>query len=96
MKNFKIIDNTYSPLQAKEVLLTLFGDKIRFLHIQALRMREMYSGDTSAIEQRIEELKVAQSEFVKLLDEAAAQNMDIKINGEIELELIPQNVEVEK
>ncbi len=88
MKSFTLLDSTYSPLEAREVILTLIGDKIRFLNLQCLRIREMYSGDTSHLEERIAELKRSKEEIEAMLEKAAAENMDISFHSEIELSLV--------
>ncbi len=88
MDKFTLLDSTYSPKEAKEVILTLIGDKMRFLNMLCLRTREMYSGDTSHLEERIEELKRNKEELQLILDEATEKGMDISLQSEISVKLV--------
>lgn len=88
MQRFTLLDSSYSPIEAREVILTLIGDKIRFLNMQCLRIREMYSGDTSHLEERIAELKESKKELEKLLNEAAEKGQIIELQSEISVKLV--------
>lgn len=93
MEKFTLLDSSYSPKEAKEVILTLIGDKIRFLNMLCLRTREMYSGDTSHLEERIDELKKNKEELQLMLDKAVAEGMDISLQSEISVKLVKSKSE---
>lgn len=88
MEKFTLLDSTYTPDQAREVVLTLISDKIRFLNMQSLRIREMYSGDTSHLEERIEDLKKSKKEIEAILDAAKNEGKDVSFSSEISVKLV--------
>jgi uncharacterized protein (DUF342 family) len=53
----KLIDNTYSLDEGKELLMALINDKIKFLNMKVFSLQERFGSDTSKFEQRIAELK---------------------------------------
>jgi hypothetical protein len=87
MEKFELIKNTYPPIEAREVLLSLIGDKIRFLNIKSWRIQEMHGADTTHITQRIEELKETNRQIQSLLEKASADHMDVEIESNIFIRL---------
>lgn len=67
MKEFKLVDSTYAAEDAREVLLSLVSDKIRFLNTQVLSAEERFSGENKQhfkeraayLEKEAEELRAA-------------------------------------
>ena len=66
--SIKLIDSTYPAKHAKEVILTLLNDKIRFLSVQILSMEERFGEDTEHMRRRITELECEKRELIIALD----------------------------
>lgn len=86
-ESFKLIDGTFDPSEAADVLFSVFGDKIRFHNIQILSVQERFSGDTSYSEKRLHELKESKRQVADLILRARDNNYDIEINGVINITL---------
>jgi len=64
----KLIDSTYSAKDAKEVLLSLINDKIRFLSQKIVSIEERFGGDTSHLEKRVQQLTQERSQLITLFE----------------------------
>jgi hypothetical protein len=83
--SFKLVDTCYPAHEAKQVLLALINDKIKFLNVQILSITERYNGDTSHLENRVIELKEEKERLKELLKAAKEQDLDVTIDGNVEL-----------
>lgn len=63
-----LIDSTYAPEQAREVLCSLLNDKIRFLNHQILSNFERFGSDTSHLEKRLAEVKAERDQLISQLN----------------------------
>lgn len=83
-QQFTLIDSTYAPEQAREVLCSLLNDKIRFLNHQVLSTAERFGSDTSHLEKRLVEIKAQRDQLVNQLknlsNEAYLLEIDCQIN----------------
>lgn len=84
----KLIDGTFSPENAAEVLHAVLDDKIRFHNIRILSIQERFGGDTSASENRLRELKAAKAKVSQILAEAKAANLDLEIFSCIDIKFV--------
>lgn len=86
---FKLIDSTYTAEDAREVMLSLVNDKIKFLNLKVFSLKEMNRNiDTSHQENRIRQLK---KEFIKLhesLESALEEGADIAIDCEVKFRVL--------
>ena len=64
----KLINSSYAKNDAKEVLLSLLNDKIRFLSQRIFSLQERFGIDTRHEEARLEELKKARKGLLQILN----------------------------
>ena len=86
--NLKLIDSTYSPEEAKEVLSSLISDKIKFLNLQIFSKSERFGEDTSHLENRIKYLDSEKEKLFKLIEQAKVDGRDLSIRCDIQVESI--------
>ncbi|MDW7691702.1 hypothetical protein R9C00_16860 [Flammeovirgaceae bacterium SG7u.111] len=87
MKNhqFNLIDNTYSVNEAKELLLTLINDKVKFLDMHMFSLNERYGADTAHLTKRVKELKASRAELIEVLRKLENDQHFIDINCAVQL-----------
>jgi hypothetical protein len=76
----KLIDNTYSKSEAKDLLSALINDKIRFLKQKVFSIQERTGGDTSYYEKRIAELQDEKVQLVKKFKEMEHEDFSVEID----------------
>lgn len=85
----KLIDGTFSPSDARQILLSLVKSKMDFHNIEKLSNEVRLGRDTANTEHRLAELKKL-GETLKLLCESAAENgSQMRIHGWLDIELLP-------
>lgn len=94
METFELIKNTYPSIEAREVLVSLISDKIRFLNIKSWRIEEMHGADTSHLSKRIEELKETNRQIMELLERASKENLEVEIESKINIRLKEKEAKV--
>lgn len=83
----KLIDNTYSLEEGKELLMALINDKIKFLNLKVFSLTERFGSDTSKYEQRIVELREEKNQLqLKLKALENSDNM-VEIDCHIHLKI---------
>lgn len=83
-----LIEGKFAPEEAKKILLTLLDDKIKFHKDEMFSIKEMYSGDTSHSEMRINALNESRNKLLELLEKARQKQLYLKIHSEINISLI--------
>lgn len=83
----KLVEGSFSPAEAADVLLSLINDKIKFHTVQALNLKEGYQEDTSHSEQRIKELKEAKKMVKDLVVKAQKEGLKVEIHSPISIRL---------
>lgn len=86
-KVFKLVDGSFTPEEAAEVLFALIGDKIRFHNIQVLSLEERFGRDTTHSKNRLRSLKQTREQVKELIQHAAREGMKLQIQGNIEITL---------
>lgn len=91
MKNkqekFQLINSTYSPFDAAEVLFSLVRDKIKFHNMLLFSNEERFGVDNSHSRKRIEELKKMRDEIAELIRMAEAEGFDLEVSSHINITL---------
>ncbi len=82
---FNLIDNTYSVDEAKELLLALVNDKIKFLDMHMFSLNERFGTDTTHLVKRVKELKASRAELVDVLRKLENDQHSIDINCAVKL-----------
>ncbi len=88
-----MIEGSFSPQGAAEVLFSIIGDKIRFHNVEILSIKERFNGDTQHSEKRLKELKAAKKQVAQLILEARDKGYQVDIHSTIEIELTKQFAE---
>ena len=87
-QNIQLVEGTFSPVEAADVLFSLISDKIKFHNLQILSVQERFNGDTSHSEQRIKALKIAKNQAKDLILKARDEGYDVKIDSVIDIRLV--------
>jgi hypothetical protein len=87
-KNFKLIDGTFEPEEARNILFSLVNTKINFHSMEAFGIAIRSSGDTSYHDKRISELTKMNLDLKVLLEEARGAGLDVKITGDIAITVV--------
>ncbi|NAS12679.1 hypothetical protein [Poritiphilus flavus] len=82
-----LVEGTFSPLEAADVLLSLLNDKIKFHTVQALNLRDRQAEDNQRSERRIAELKEAKQHIKDLVVQARNDGLEIVIDSLIDIKL---------
>lgn len=83
----KLIDNTYSLEEGKELLVALINDKIKFLNMKVFSLQERFGSDTSKYEQRIAELKEEKNQLQLKLKALENSDSMVEIDCHIHLKV---------
>lgn len=83
-----LIDGLFETEEAKEVLYTLFSDKIKFHQNRIFKLEEKYGKIDERSKNRVEELKASREKLVQLLDNKGTGSTQFQINCDINIHLI--------
>ncbi len=84
----KLVEGTFTPADAADVLFTLIGDKIKFHNLQILSLQERFGETTKNSEKRVKELKDAKNKVKDLVIHARNEGCELGISGAIEITLL--------
>jgi len=93
-RTFKLIDGSFSAMDARSVLTTIVSAKINFHSLRQFSDTIRFRSDRSQSELRISELKELNEELIKLTDQAAINGLRLKIRGNIEIEFEKENSDI--
>jgi hypothetical protein len=82
-QEFRLIDGSFTPAEAGNVLFSLISSKIRFHNLEELRHFEQVPDQTSHSKKRIAELENFHSVLKKIIQTAEDQKKKLEITGEI-------------
>lgn len=82
-----LINSTYAPEQAREVLCSLLNDKIRFLNHQIISTFERSGSDTSHLERRLVEIKAERDQLTRQLKALANDEYLLEIDCRINIKV---------
>ena len=85
-----LIKGVFTPIEAKEVLLLMIGDKIAFHRKEIFSIKERNNGDSSRHEKRITELKEVQAAIKNIIKEAEEKGLQLQIQSTISIECLAQ------
>ncbi len=85
--SFKLIESTYSEIDAAEVLLTLVNDKIRFLSMKIFSTEEREGICPTHFQRRIEALRKEKELLHEILRERKEGKSEIKIDCKVSLRI---------
>lgn len=87
-QSIQLVEGTFSPIEAAEVLFSLITDKIKFHNLQLLNVKELSNEDMVHSEQRIKALKEAKNKAKDLILKARNEGYEMKIQSTIEIQLV--------
>lgn len=89
-EEIELIKGTFSPKEAREILLTVLEDKVRFHNVKIIRGFETGT-DTSASQIRIKELNASKKKVQQLVGRASENSTDLAINATISISMSVQS-----
>jgi len=90
-QTFKLINGTFQPEEARNILFNLVNTKINFHAMESFGISIRTSGDISFHENRIKELTKLNHDLKELIEMASTQNMEVVLTGDIKVGLIKKN-----
>lgn len=88
-QRFKLIDGTFAPAEATEILLNLVKNKIDYHRLRLARDEHRFGKDLAHSEKRIEQLKQMEAELKVVLSAAAEQGQPLELAGWVEIRAVP-------
>lgn len=89
VQTFRLIEGSFTPGEAREVLLALLNSKINFNHMAAFGLEERNDGDAGHHRKRVAELKAVRTQVSHLLEEARKGGFRVELQGEFSIQLVP-------
>lgn len=89
-ETINLIDGVFNRKEAKEVIYTLFSDKIKFHQNRLFHLEEKYGKVDERSKERVKVLKQNRENFIQLLDELDDFSKLFKINCNINIELVDE------
>ena len=93
-QRYKLIEGSFSPAEATHVLLALVKSKMDFHNLEKLSNEERFGRDLAHSERRLVELRELREKLRAVCQSAAEGGMRVRVNGWIELELLPEHAEI--
>ena len=88
MSELQLINGEFVPEEAREVLMNIFTDKIRFHEKKCLSSLVTLSKKDDTSEKRILELKENINKLLSIIDSAKESGKLLKISSEIKIEIV--------
>ncbi|WP_441000209.1 hypothetical protein [Fodinibius sp. SL11] len=89
-EDFTLIKGTFTPTEAKEVLMSLISSKISFHNIKNLRSYELNGKEDQDSKKKIKRLKKVRNKLLKVFenidDSDVSVNMDSQVNIEFQVD----------
>jgi hypothetical protein len=86
-QNPTLINGVFDPLDAKEILKSMFWSKMQFHEMRNLTQQERLGIYDTNAQKRIVELKKTLEEILKIISKAEANNELLSIKAEIIIEM---------
>lgn len=81
----QLVDGTFTPAEAAQVLLSLVKSKIDFHTLEKASNEERFGRDTAHSERRLEELRRLQETLRLACQDAAEAGQQLRVSGVIEI-----------
>ena len=88
---FKLIEGQFAPLEAGKVLFSLINNKINYHNLEKFSNQIRFDEDNLHSKTRLEILSEASAYIKDLISEASLKNMELKIEGVIQIVLLPKS-----
>lgn len=87
-QNLQLIEGQFSSQEAKELLMNIFNDKIRFHEMKNFSSQERYGTDDATAQKRIPKLRQEMVKLKEIVDQAELKNQNLQIFSEIKISVI--------
>ena len=87
-EKFVLIEGSFIPQEAKEILQTVYGDKIQFHQKKNFSSQERLGKEDVNSLERIPQLKNSLKAILEIIENAADKNRLINIHSEISISFI--------
>lgn len=88
-RRIQLVDGTFTPTEASDVINALIDEKINFHKIQRLKIYEgNHQGKTNLLDNRIEELEQEKLTARNIIQQARTQGRNITINGVLDIKYV--------
>ena len=88
---FKLVEGQFAPSEAGKVLFSLINNKINYHNLEKFSNQIRFDEESLHSKIRLETLSKASAYIKDLINEASSKNMDLQIEGVIQLVLKPKN-----
>ncbi len=88
IKNFKLIDGTFAPEEATEILNQVFSEKIKFHMGLKFGLYERLGITSEFSSKRFEELKQDKEELLELVRLAHLMGKKVRVNSDVYVEFV--------
>lgn len=85
-KQFKLIAGVFSPTDAKEILISLINEKIRFHNLKILTHQERFGVEDNGHTKRLKQLIKSKDQIQKLIESCEKKKKSLVINSTIVIE----------
>lgn len=82
---FKFIEGSFSPAEARKAILSLIAQKIQYHQLEVFSNTERFGHDVSHSQKRIKELEVVYHQVKELIDEAMENNFEVDVHSSINI-----------
>lgn len=88
-RKIQLVDGTFTPTEASDVITALIDEKINFHKIQRLKIWEgNHSSKTNMLDNRIDELEKEKMTARTIIERARKNGKNITINGILEIKYV--------
>jgi hypothetical protein len=87
---FKLVEGQFTPSEAGKVLFSLINNKINYHNLEKFSNQIRFDEENPHSKIRLETLSAASNYIKDLINEASLKNMELKIEGVIQIVLLPK------
>lgn len=88
MNNFQLIEGEFTPAEAKEILLNLFGHKIQFHNLKCFANEEITGKKDRHSEMKVKKLNAMRDELIDLIEKSRKDDKKLTINSVIKIQAV--------
>ena len=90
MKDYKLIEGTFSDQEAKDILKNFFESKINFHEMRNFSSEERFGHKDAMAVKRIPELKQASKDILEIVQQAKLGNKRLLINASVQITIVEE------
>ena len=90
MKDYKLIEGTFSDQEAKDILKNFFESKIHFHEMRNFSSEERFGHKDAMAVKRIPELKQACKDILEIVQQAKLGNKRLLINAIVQISIVEE------